>query len=411
MPVSEPSGSSYGVGVLSAITRTVRRKAEKMSSLTTSTKCFIGRYLGLSTLFRVFLVVFVFFGSVTALHAATATWDANPESDILGYVVSYGMSPGSHPNITNVYNVTTWTLSLSPGRYYFVVQAYNTSGLISDPSSEVMYDAPSGPNIDSLSPSTGPVGTLVTISGANFGDTQGSSSVGFNGAAALATFWSATSIVVLVPANATSGSAVVTVAGVASNGVTFTVSTSGGLPDPWLSLDVGGPDLTGQAAFSAGTFSVTGAGVDIWDTNDQFQFVYQLVNGDVTITARVDSLQYTDEWAKVGVMIREDLTGNAPNAMAHVTPGHGIIFQQRDTRGAQTTGVQGFPGAVPQWIRLIRSGSTVSGYYSVDAITWTQMGTFTSGLPSPVYVGLAVTSDNPSIANTATFSNVTVTSP
>jgi len=83
------------------------------------------------------------------------------------------------------------------------------------------------PSITGLSPASAPVGTLVTISGTNFGSTQGSSSVSFNGVAAGNATWSATSIKVPVPAGASNGNVVVTVNGVASNGVNFTV-----LPTP-----------------------------------------------------------------------------------------------------------------------------------------------------------------------------------
>src|SRR5207245_1330773 len=85
------------------------------------------------------------------------------------------------------------------------------------------------PSITSLNPASGLVGASVTIAGANFGATQGTSTVTFNGTAATATSWSATSIVVPVPTGATSGNVVVTVGGVASNGVTFTV-----LPAPTI---------------------------------------------------------------------------------------------------------------------------------------------------------------------------------
>ena len=64
---------------------------------------------------------------------------------------------------------------------------------------------------------------VVTITGANFGATQGTSTVKFNGTAATPTSWSATSIVAPVPTGATTGNVVVTVGGVASNGASFTV--------------------------------------------------------------------------------------------------------------------------------------------------------------------------------------------
>src|SRR5207249_4656888 len=80
------------------------------------------------------------------------------------------------------------------------------------------------PSITTLNPTSGLVGTSVTIAGANFGATQGTSSVKFNGTTATATSWSATSIIAPVPTGATTGNVVVTVGGAASNGVSFTVT-------------------------------------------------------------------------------------------------------------------------------------------------------------------------------------------
>src|SRR5262249_14785713 len=84
---------------------------------------------------------------------------------------------------------------------------------------------PGGPTITNLSPNAGPVGTPVTITGTNFGSSQGTSTVIFNGTnAGTATSWSASSIAVNVPNGATTGNVVVRVNGVPSNGVTFTVT-------------------------------------------------------------------------------------------------------------------------------------------------------------------------------------------
>ena len=93
-------------------------------------------------------------------------------------------------------------------------------------SNGVSFTVTATPSITTLSPSSGPVGTSVTITGANFGATQGTSTVTFNGATATATNWSATSIVVPVPSGATTGNVVVTVVALASNGVSFTVSVA-----------------------------------------------------------------------------------------------------------------------------------------------------------------------------------------
>jgi hypothetical protein len=83
------------------------------------------------------------------------------------------------------------------------------------------------PSITSVTPTSGAVGTSVTIAGTNFGSTQGTSAVSFNGTAATGTSWSSSSITVAVPSGATTGSVTVTVGGVTSNGITFTVQSGG----------------------------------------------------------------------------------------------------------------------------------------------------------------------------------------
>src|SRR5260221_414915 len=172
----------------------------------------------------VLLIVSALLGSPSILHAATATWNANPESDIAGYILSYGTQPGVHPTSVDVKNVTTWQLTtLTPGQtYYFVLQAYNTSAMTSVNSAEVVFTAlASPPSLTSLTPSSGTVGVAVTIAGTNFG---AAGTVTFNGTAAAATSWTATSIGVKVPAGATTGPVEVTVGGQASAGVTFMVT-------------------------------------------------------------------------------------------------------------------------------------------------------------------------------------------
>ncbi len=109
------------------------------------------------------------------------------------------------------------------------------------------------PTVTSLSPSSGLVCTSVTIAGANFGASKGTSTVTFNGTAATISSWSNTSIVAVVPSGATTGSVVVTVGGVASNGSAFTVLatptisvTSSGTPSTY------GNSVTFTAAVTSG---------------------------------------------------------------------------------------------------------------------------------------------------------------
>jgi len=131
----------------------------------------------------------------------------------------------------------------------------------------------SSPTISSLSPTSGAVGATVTITGTNFGSPQGTSTVKFNGTtAAMATYWSTTSITVTVPSGATTGNVVVTVSGVASNGKSFTVVSAPSITS--LSITTGAVNaavtITGTSFGStqgSGTvsFNGTGAPVTTWN--------------------------------------------------------------------------------------------------------------------------------------------------
>jgi hypothetical protein len=95
-------------------------------------------------------------------------------------------------------------------------------------SNGVLFSVLAAPSITSLNPTSGLVGSPVTITGTNFGSSQGSSTVKFNGiSAAPAPSWGPTSIQLSVPPGATTGSVVINVSGVPSNAAYFTVTSSG----------------------------------------------------------------------------------------------------------------------------------------------------------------------------------------
>ena len=74
-------------------------------------------------------------------NAATLTlaWNANPETDVTGYFVIYGTAPGIYTSRLDASNHTQFQIpNLVQGRsYFFAVQAYNSSGELSDASDEV----------------------------------------------------------------------------------------------------------------------------------------------------------------------------------------------------------------------------------------------------------------------------------
>ncbi|OPY84251.1 MAG: IPT/TIG domain protein [Syntrophorhabdus sp. PtaU1.Bin153] len=102
------------------------------------------------------------------------------------------------------------------------------------------------PVISGLVPTSGAVGSTVTLTGTNFGAARGSAYVSFNGTPATSyASWSNTAIRCLVPAGATTGPVTVTTAAGTSAGMTFTVIGSSSIP-----VITGGSATSGPAGMT-----------------------------------------------------------------------------------------------------------------------------------------------------------------
>jgi regulation of enolase protein 1 (concanavalin A-like superfamily) len=186
-------------------------------------------------------------------------------------------------------------------------------------------------------------------------------------------------------------------------------STSSPSTATWSNSDVGSPITAGSSTISSGTYTVSGAGWDIWDNRDEFQYLYQRVTGDVEIIARLEGITGADEWwSKAGVMLRESLAAGSRHALMAGTGRSGWAFQRRlltDGTSYHTSGPITNP---PGWVRLVREGNLFTAYYSTNGSSWTIVGTDTIAMGSTIYAGLAVSASNTLERANGTFTNVTV---
>lgn len=138
---------------------------------------------------------------------------------------------------------------------------------------------------------------------------------------------------------------------------------------------------------------VTGSGADIWSTRDEFYFAYTTLDGDGAMSVRLDDLSADDPWAKAGVMIRESLDPDAPNALIHISAENGSVFQSRLVKGDPTVNFAGRDSSATAggWVRLTRVGDVLTGDLSADGENWTEVGQYEIPFGGQVLIGLAVT--------------------
>ncbi|MEV5828017.1 hypothetical protein AB0L25_20885 [Spirillospora sp. NPDC052242] len=143
--------------------------------------------------------------------------------------------------------------------------------------------------------------------------------------------------------------------------------------------------------------------------NDKFYFSHRTLTGDGGITVRLTSMtgrirkpsadagernvvSGVVPWAKAGVMIKESTRQGAPYAAVMMTGEHGVRMQYNFTHDLAGRH-RDVSERSPLWLRLTRSGDTLTGFESADGRTWTRIGTASlTGLPRSVQIGMFATS-------------------
>ena len=144
---------------------------------------------------------------------------------------------------------------------------------------------------------------------------------------------------------------------------------------------------------------------------DSYQYEAQPLTGNGTVTARISSLTgliYNGPanraptlalarpglaaWTKAGILLTPSTRPGSAYAAAMATGSHGVRFQYDYTHDRA-----GLPGTItsrsPRWLRLTRTGQTITGYDSTDGTNWQMISSARlPGLPATVTVGLFVTS-------------------
>jgi ABC-type transport system involved in multi-copper enzyme maturation permease subunit len=158
---------------------------------------------------------------------------------------------------------------------------------------------------------------------------------------------------------------------------------------------------------------------------DVFYFAHQPLTGNGAITVQITSLTgqvgvgqgasgqpqmepgSLQPWSKAGIIIKENTSQGSAYAAMMVTGSNGVRMQWGYVN--DLPGLTGSASASsPRWLRLVRTGDTITGYDSADGTRWTLVGTATlPGLTSTVQGGLfAAAPGNGNATATGVFRHV-----
>lgn len=178
--------------------------------------------------------------------------------------------------------------------------------------------------------------------------------------------------------------------------------------------DVGDPTHKGNTVYNEATqtYTLWGAGKNIWTKQDQFQFAFKKIKGDFIIKA---TARFTGKGVnghrKIGIMARDKLTTDSRYADGALHGGLPALtsLQYRLSDG-DTTGQVIIPSDHPTEIELERSGNTFTFSTATYGENYKSV-TKDIQLSEEVYVGLFICSHEDTVVEKAEFSNVRIIIP
>lgn len=182
--------------------------------------------------------------------------------------------------------------------------------------------------------------------------------------------------------------------------------------------DVGKPKHAGSVTYDEGTqtYTLKGAGYNIWFERDEFQYAYRKITGDFILTANFAFVgKGNNMHRKIGWMVRESLDDNASHCSA-VAHGDGLtVLQWRLLKGAFMRDPQDeifAPKKNYGIIQLERQGKKIIIRAAHPGEPLQTIGSKEmTDMPDEVLAGLFICSHDPEIVEEARVWNVRIDKP
>lgn len=186
--------------------------------------------------------------------------------------------------------------------------------------------------------------------------------------------------------------------------------------------DIGGPLVPGSASFDAGAYRIVSAGYNVFYTHDECRYLWVKRSGDVSLAATIGFPRPGFGDRKALLIIRQDLSDDAPEAMVALHGAGLIHLAQRPAKGALVKAVQRIEvpkqpkgsdplavvSPVGERIGIEKHGDAFTLWVSLHGEPMHPYGAKLEHLTlkGPFYVGIAFCSHQPAHADEAVLSHV-----
>ena len=142
----------------------------------------------------------------------------------------------------------------------------------------------------------------------------------------------------------------------------------------WTATDIA-PEGTeiwegGEVVVGDDGLDIYAGGNDVWGTADSFRFVWKKVKGDFEFEILVKSMEFTEVYAKTGIMIRNSLDADSSTVfMAPIGDGTvEIAWRLKD--GAEMADKMIMGTDFPVRLKMVRKGDIIERYFAAETGDW-----------------------------------------
>jgi hypothetical protein len=162
----------------------------------------------------------------------------------------------------------------------------------------------------------------------------------------------------------------------------------GALPQPWMEMPIA---KLGSAPikWESRRLTMEDSFGNLWSQADGFRYVFQAIEGDGSISARMEKFDASNEEAAAGLLLRENQPTSRCKAAFLGAARDGLQFRRCENYWQEPV-VWDEKATLPCWMKLTRYGRDVKAYVSDDGKDWRRIAAAAMDLPKEMMLGFVI---------------------